>query len=563
VGNISGPRRIDQICSIYDFLVNGWIYVEDWKGLEQLQYSNYTLKKGKEAGQLGKGDCDDFSILLAALMESVGATSRIIFADRPTGGHAYAEVYLGKAEGEGSDVDRMIKWLRSHYRSSEIMTHTDMPTGDVWLNMDWWKEPGGAEHPGGPLFKASIQTSVYPDNFDDASPLTPINERPIIRELISDKNSPLIPGSAVEWNAIAEDPEGDQIYYKFFLNGNNRTDWINRSSWEWRVNESVSGRNSDLGTNEIEVHVRDDNHAGKEGFDGRMSCKFAIVSAPNPLRIRSTTASGNISSWNPQNFAAFYYDIDENLGNENLTMAPIEGYKLSGEPPYGIVYTTRAQNAKFKYNARGNYKAIGFLTDRCFAGYNDGQLSGSGFSFGKESTNDNSMAFGQLEKILIDSGSEMILHSGTPLKLSEGYELAIESVDIDGKKVSLQLSKDGKALDSAVVMHSDNWTDTFSYSKNIGDAKDVEVLRVHLRNVFRGRDMIMVTVDSIWQASEGNYSNVVLNSSEEKIIYPHTSLKLEEGYELALRAVDLDGNKAHLELRREWSGCSFCSCCTP
>jgi hypothetical protein len=129
IGKKSGPRRIDQISAIYDSLVDekNWTYVDDWKGLDQFQYSNYTLKLGQDVGGLGKGDCDDFAILLGALMESVGASSRIVFAYGPTGGHAYTEVYLGKAKGPGSDVDRMIRWLRYVYRSRRSMSKPIWP----------------------------------------------------------------------------------------------------------------------------------------------------------------------------------------------------------------------------------------------------------------------------------------------------------------------------------------------------------------------------------------------------------------------------------------------------
>ncbi|MGV8175850.1 MAG: transglutaminase domain-containing protein, partial [Methanothrix sp.] len=137
IGPKSGPRRIDQICAIYDYLVDeeNWTYVNDWIGLENFQYSNYTLKKGQDVGGLGKGDCDDFAILLSALVESVGANPRIVFAYGPNGGHAYSEVYLGKDGGPGSDADRIMRWLRCEYKVEEINVHKDLSNGDVWLNL--------------------------------------------------------------------------------------------------------------------------------------------------------------------------------------------------------------------------------------------------------------------------------------------------------------------------------------------------------------------------------------------------------------------------------------------
>ena len=69
-------------------MIGNWTYISDWRGLEVFQYSNYTLVMGHEVGSSGKGDCDDFSILMASLVESIGGTPRIVLAYGPAGGHA-------------------------------------------------------------------------------------------------------------------------------------------------------------------------------------------------------------------------------------------------------------------------------------------------------------------------------------------------------------------------------------------------------------------------------------------------------------------------------------------
>ena len=129
-----GDGTINQICSIYEHMVANWSYARDPRGKEVLQYSNQSLDYGKGRFS-GQGDCDDFSILLASLIESIGGTSRIILAYGPDGGHAYTEVYLGKAGGPESDVGRMVSWLRKSYRVKEINTHTDRKpatSGSTW-----------------------------------------------------------------------------------------------------------------------------------------------------------------------------------------------------------------------------------------------------------------------------------------------------------------------------------------------------------------------------------------------------------------------------------------------
>ena len=104
-----GDRTIDQISSIYSYLKNGadskngWSYVADTRGIDNFRYANETLEIGKETECVGAGDCDDFAILMSALIESIGGTTRIILArNNTTGGHAYTEVYLGNLNEQNS-----------------------------------------------------------------------------------------------------------------------------------------------------------------------------------------------------------------------------------------------------------------------------------------------------------------------------------------------------------------------------------------------------------------------------------------------------------------------------
>ncbi len=190
IGNISGDRRIDQICSIYEYSVSNWIYKADWTGSEYFQYSNESLEYGQDVNKQGKGDCDDFSIFLAALIESVGGTPRIIFAYGPAGGHAFAQVYLGV--GYDSKVSRMVDWLKSKYGVKEVYTFKDEATEDVWLNLDWWKDPKTSKdvvkHPGGPLFNATDFVYAYQDDRENWTALTPVPMPPIAKFSISNAN---------------------------------------------------------------------------------------------------------------------------------------------------------------------------------------------------------------------------------------------------------------------------------------------------------------------------------------------------------------------------------------
>ncbi len=221
---------------------------------------------------------------------------------------------------------------------------------------------------------------------------------------------------------------------------------------------------------------------------------------------QSNLVDGNSFTWNPQNFAGFYYDIKKDIGTETMKFDLTEGNKLSGDSPYGITYTSTAQDKEYEFEPWGSYKIIGFGADPYFAGYNPGEDVASNL-FYSESTDKNSLSSEQLQKVLIDDDTEMTLTSGTPLKLKEGYELAIKSIDIDGNKVYLELSKDGQVVDSKVISPSRagaTEADKTYYYKNpvVGDQKKLVTIGVHFKNAFRGADQNLATIDGTWQISD-------------------------------------------------------------
>ncbi|MDD4652145.1 MAG: S-layer protein domain-containing protein [Methanothrix sp.] len=159
--------------------------------------------------------------------------------------------------------------------------------------------------------------------------------------------------------------------------------------------------------------------------------------------------------------------------------------------------------------------------------------------------------------VIINDSHEATITIGTSTKLEEGYELAIKSIDIDGNKVYVELSKDGAVVDSAVIITVPKVDDIYTFTKDIGRANDTEVIKVHFKNAFRGSDQNLVTLDRVWQLSDTNSSNVIINDSHEATITSGTSIKLEEGYELAIKSIDIDGNKVYVELSKDGAVVDF------
>jgi predicted RNA-binding protein len=150
--------------------------------------------------------------------------------------------------------------------------------------------------------------------------------------------------------------------------------------------------------------------------------------------------------------------------------------------------------------------------------------------------------------VLVNASDDITITSGTPLTLEEGYELLINSIDIDGNKVYIELGKDGNKVDSAVIIAPNERDDTFIYSQRNGQSETSQIIRVHFKNALRGRDQNLVALDSVWQASESDTSHILINESNKVTITQGTSLRLEDGYELVINSVDIDGNKVYVEL---------------
>jgi len=219
----------------------------------------------------------------------------------------------------------------------------------------------------------------------------------------------------------------------------------------------------------------------------------------------------NSFTWNPQNFAGFYYDIKEDLGKEELKVILTgEGEikdKLSGDDPRGIIYKTSTQSKAFERSLWGSYNGIGFLGELYFAGYNQGATEEDGSNiFFKESKDKNSLSSEQLQKILMDNKDEMTVTSGTPLKLAEGYELVIKLIDIKGMYLEL-VAKDGSVVDSKVISPSKEGAtelDKTYWYKNpaVGEQKNLVTIGVHFKNAINIQDQTVATVDGIWQISD-------------------------------------------------------------
>ncbi|HEY9246091.1 MAG TPA: S-layer protein domain-containing protein, partial [Candidatus Methanoperedens sp.] len=193
-------------------------------------------------------------------------------------------------------------------------------------------------------------------------------------------------------------------------------------------------------------------------------------------------------TWNSYSFAGFYYNLDDNLGTEEITISNIKRNIAKGN----IHYKTSPIDVNFGYSGFGKYQAIGFMAENYFAGY----TKSSTFSGKAIST----LAGGQLRKVLLDDDDKRIVSERGTLTLKEGYVLKMKEVDIGAGpgQVWIVLLKDGEEVDNGAV----SGRDTYVYSKKVGSQSDMPLIAVHLDSVFRGREVNAVFIKGIFQISE-------------------------------------------------------------
>jgi S-layer protein (TIGR01567 family) len=203
---------------------------------------------------------------------------------------------------------------------------------------------------------------------------------------------------------------------------------------------------------------------------------------------------------NTTNFAGFWYDLDDDLSSETITI--IDGADVSGIAidENGLEYTATIVQADYAGNfddeAAGSnvdtFPLIGLFADRYVP------------------TSDNDA--GELVKLLVDSDDKYTLRTGSALELAGGYELTAKQIDVDGNKVWMELSKDGEFVEDEVIDVS-NGEATWDYDLDVGDQSDVIVFRVLITDVFQGQVDSLAVVEGIWLV---DYESILsVESSDE------------------------------------------------
>jgi hypothetical protein len=250
-----GDHTIEQISEIFDFMrygnpiERGWCYVSDPTTFEYYAYANQSLAEGQMVGCSGLGDCDDFAIAMASLIEAIGCNARIVAGYNNNKGHAYAEVYLGKKNT--NDFDAVLGSVYDKY-GKDIYVHINRSTDDVWLNLDWNEDLYGLSYPGGPFFRANRNSVAWTSR---ASILEGLRKAPpqlaeTVR-IIDPQNDDRVPlNYEIKGSSIATGASGLKAYALIWPVEANGPWWVQETQTEptgkWTA-KAYFGRQDDIG----------------------------------------------------------------------------------------------------------------------------------------------------------------------------------------------------------------------------------------------------------------------------------------------------------------------------
>ncbi len=224
----------------------------------------------------------------------------------------------------------------------------------------------------------------------------------------------------------------------------------------------------------------------------------AVSLSGNRIWDQSKNMSSESYTWNSYSFGGFYYDLDNNLSTEELTIKNIKRTIAQGD----ISYATSPIEVSFDYSDFGKYQVIGFMADKYFAGYTRNSII-AGKS--EKSTIGN----GLLLRVLLDDSDKRVVSEGGSFTLKEGYVLKVSAIDIGAgpRQIWITLLKDGAEVDNGVVAAGD----TYVYSKQVGGVSDLPIIAVRFDSIFRGGEVNAAFIKGVFQISD---SYTLINSGD-------------------------------------------------
>jgi len=264
---------------LYRFFLDGrevrkWSKTNSWSWLSQgLSAGDYLITVLAIDGKHATEDSFDSIINTSFTLSSPNQAPLLqeLKTDRASP-QGRGSIITWTASANDPDSDRIYyKFLKN---DGEM---TDWSTSNSWVWDTSSEKPG--DYKISVLAKDGLHASKdsFDSSMDGTFALTLPNSLPEVPALKADRSSPQAIGSIITWKAEANDPDGDDVSYKFLADGKEVRKWSSSNSWVW---DTSSAKPAEY---KITVLVRDARHSSEDSFDSSKDAVFNITIADSNL----------------------------------------------------------------------------------------------------------------------------------------------------------------------------------------------------------------------------------------------------------------------------------------
>ncbi|MEA1895374.1 MAG: S-layer protein domain-containing protein [Euryarchaeota archaeon] len=237
---------------------------------------------------------------------------------------------------------------------------------------------------------------------------------------------------------------------------------------------------------------------------GDYDVRGTVIEANATGRLKETVPGSDHYStgytWNPYNFATFWYDLDDDMGSEKLMINTTLTDSGRTIPDEQLIYTTSPQRQRYEIARSEETSCLGVVGDNNVTYYYlEGWMAEKYVAI---STGGSTVPNAdKLAKLLIEFEScddKKTLATGEVWDLGGGFTLTARQIDLNGDKVWLSLAKNGKEIDATLIDSSKSGDRRYLYTEDIAGVEDVVVFFCWVDAVFRGTESNIVQVQHVF-----------------------------------------------------------------
>ncbi len=261
----------------------------------------------------------------------------------------------------------------------------------------------------------------------------------------------------------------------------------------------------DLGRN-TEVEIMNDMYFRVADDDVVRFYPYKIYTAPGDYDVRGTIVealpncniveagtggAGTVKYvWSPYNYAAFWYDLGDDLSTEYLNINKLKPGDNRTIEEKDLIYATRPvlQDYQFKKDNVSHNGSLGTVDGKPVTNYAiEGWMAEKYVAIstgGSTATNANKLA-----KLLVEfetSIDRKTMSTEEAWDLGGGFTLTATQIDIDTNTVTLSLAKGGEVLNETTIDTSPEGDRRYMYTEDLSGESDVVVFFCYVYAVFTG-----------------------------------------------------------------------------